>query len=270
MNRTDVRAVDNPISAIFDLAEDVNKEVPRIRNLVKYATVFIGVWLVIDFILTILLMSSQLLLGVLMLALFVVGVFALAMLRNLNDFIRYYAIRHAAIVRVRNDDPVVFAPKGDTAVLRLFELLRIRNPAMSEAIAMRRYLTPGILRGHSGVLYSFDGYLGSKPSALWRPLGLGYPGYQLLIKSFQKTPRAEDLNSLKLAAEDVSKDNLIPPSRVIALWSRKPDQDLSDEAYAFLTSNQVMFSHRGKRFATALEMIVENEDGSYEFIPYVT
>jgi hypothetical protein len=269
MNRADVRAVDNPISAIFDLAEDVNKEVPRIRKLVKYATVFIGVWLVIDFILTIALIFNQFLLGVLMLALFVVGVFALAMLRNLNDFIRYYAIRHTAILRVRNDDPVVFAPKGDTAVQRLFEFLRIRNPSMSEAIMGHRYLTPGILRGRSGVLYSLDGYLSSRSSALWGLLGWGYPGYQLMIKSFQAAPRAEDLNSLKLAAEDVSKDNRLPPSRVIALWTRKPDQDLSDDAYAFLTSSQVLFSHRGKRYATALELIIENEDGSYEFIPYV-
>ena len=269
MNRADVRAVENPISAIFDLAEDVDKEVPRIRKLVTYATVFIGVWLVIDFILTILLMFSQFLLGLLMLALFVVGIFALAMLRNLNDFIRYYAMRHAAIVRVRNEDPLVFAPKGDTAVLRLFEFLRIRNPSMSGAIASRQYLTPGILRGRSGVLYSFDGYLASRPSLLWRLLGWGYPGYQLMIKSFQNPPRAEDLHSLKLAAEDVSNDNLLPPSRVIALWTRRPDQDLSDDAYAFLTSNQVMFSHRGKRYATALEMIIENEDGSYEFIPYM-
>ena len=269
MNRADVRAVDNPISAIFDLADDVNKEVPRIRKLVKYATVFIGVWLIIDFILTILLIFNQFLLGVLMLALFVVGVFALAMLRNLNDFIRYYAIRHAAILRVRNDDPLVFAPKGDTAVLRLFEFLRIKNPMMDEAIAGRRYLIPGILRGRSGVLYSFDGYLASRPSAFWGLVGWGYPGYQLMIKSFQNTPRAEDLNSLKLAAEDVSKDNLMPPSRVIALWTRKPDQDLSDDAYFFLTSSQVLFSHRGKRYSTALELIIENEDGSYEFIPYV-
>jgi hypothetical protein len=269
MNRADVRAVDNPISAIFDLADDVNKEVPRIRKLVKYATVFIGVWLIIDFILTFLLIFNQFLLGVLMLALFVVGVFALAMLRNLNDFIRYYAIRHAAILRVRNDDPVVFAPKGDTAVLRLFEFLRIKNPTMNEAIAERRYLVPGILRGRTGVLYSFEGYLASKPSAFWALFGWGYPGYQLMIKSFQNAPRAEDLNSLKLAAEDVSKDNLMPPSRVIAMWTRKADQDLSDDAYAFLTSNQVLFSHRGKRYATALELIIENEDGSYEFIPYV-
>ncbi len=269
MNRADVRAVDNPISAIFDLADDVNKEVPRIRKLVKYATVFIVVWLIVDFILTIALIFNQFLLGLLMLALFVVGIFALAMLRNLNDFIRYYAIRHAAILRVRNEDPVVFAPKGDTAVLRLFEFLRTKNPAMSEAIAGHRYLIPGILRGRSGVLYSFDGYLASKPSKLWRLLGWGFPGFQLMIKSFQTPPRAEDLISLKLAAEDVAKDNLIPPSRVIALWTRKPEFDLSDEAYALLTSSQVLFAHRGKRYATALEMIIENEDGSYEFIPYI-
>jgi hypothetical protein len=35
MSKADVRAVENPISALFDLSEDVNKEAPRFRKLVS-------------------------------------------------------------------------------------------------------------------------------------------------------------------------------------------------------------------------------------------
>lgn len=269
MSQGDIRAVDNPISAIFDLAEDVNKEIPRIRKLVTYATIFIGIWLVVCFILMFATIFKNLLLGAGLLVLFIIGILALAMLRNLSDFIKYYALRHAAIVRVRNDDPVIFAPKGDTSVLRLLEFIRMRNPNMSSAILSRQYLVPAILKGRSGVFYNFDGYLSSKPGSLWSLLGLGYPGYQLFIKAFVTPPRPEDLLALKKAAEDVSSDNKIPPSRVIALWSRRSDQDLSEDSYHLLMGTTMVFHHRGKRYASSLELIIENEDGSYEFIPYV-
>lgn len=269
MSQGDIRAVDNPISAIFDLAEDVNREIPRIRKLVTYATVFIGIWLVVCFILMLATIFRNVVVGVALLVLFIIGVLALAMLRNLSDFIHYYALRHAAIVQVRNDDPVVFAPKGDTAVLRLLEFLRQRNPSMSDAILGQRYQVPAILKGQSGVFYNFDGYLTSKPGSIWKVLGVGYPGYQLFIKSFGAPPRPEDLMALKRAAEDVSAANKLPPSRVIALWCRKADQDLAEDSYQLLTTSTVVFHHRSKRFASSLELIIENEDGSYEFIPYV-
>jgi hypothetical protein len=269
MSQNDIRAVENPISAIFDLAEDVNKEIPRIRKLVMYATIFIGIWLIVCFILLFSTIFKNLFLGLGLLALFIIGILALAMLRNLNDFIKYYALRHAAIVRVRNDDPVIFAPKGETSVLRLLEFIRLRNPNMSNAILNRDYQVPAILKGDSGVFYNFDGYLTSRASWLWGFMGLGYPGYQLFIKAFSAPPRPEDLLSLKKAVEDISIRTKIPPSRVIALWSRKADQDLSEESYHLLTGTTLVFHHRGKRFASSLELIIENEDHSYEFIPYV-
>lgn len=269
MSQRDIRAVDNPISAVFDLAEEVNREVPRIRKLVTYATIFIGVWLAISFFLMIALLYSNAILAFVVLILFIVGVLALAMLRNLGDFMRYYGLRHAAIVRVRNDDPVIYVPKGDTAVIRLLELIKGRNPAMAQAIATRQYQTPSILRGASSVFYNFDGYLASRPGVLWKILGIGYPGYQLFIKCFQAPPRPEDLASLKHAAEDVSQATKLPPSRVIALWTRVPEQDLSDEAYQFLNLTSVQFAHRAKRYSSTMELIIENQDGTYEFIPYV-
>lgn len=34
-------------------------------------------------------------------------------------------------------------------------------------------------------------------------------------------------------------------------------------------SQVVRSSHRGKHFASSLELIMENDDGTYEFIPYI-
>jgi hypothetical protein len=269
MSQGDVRAVDNPISAIFDLSEEVNREIPRIRKLVTYATVFIGVWLVINFLLILAVIFRELIIGALLVVFFVIGILALAMLRNLGDFMKYYAVRHAAIVRVRNDDPVIYAPKGETAVLRLFAFIRLRNPVMDHANPHHQFQSPAILKGRTGLFYNFDGYLPARAGALWRIFGAGYPGYQLFIKHFQNAPRAEDLAALKQAAEDVSSGTHLPVSRAIALWSRKGEQNLSDEAYNYLGTATIYFSHWGKRYATALELIVENEDGSYEFMPYI-
>ena len=269
MSQRDIRAVENPITAVFDLADEVNHEVPRFRKLVTYATIFIGVWLVISFILMLALLFSNPLLSLIVLFLFIIGVLALAMLRNLGDFMRYYCLRHAAIVRVRNDDPIIYVPKGETAVIRLLELIKARNPPMADAIAARHYQAPSIQRGASSVLYNFDAYLASKPGLLWKILGMGYPGYQLFIKCFQAPPRPEDLLSLKRAAEDVSQATRMPPSRVIALWTRSPTQNLSEEAFHYLGEATVQFSHRTKSYVSTLELVIENHDGTYEFIPYV-
>jgi len=48
MNKGDVRAVENPITAIFDLAEDVEAQSPKIRIAIQYARIFIGFWLILN------------------------------------------------------------------------------------------------------------------------------------------------------------------------------------------------------------------------------
>ena len=49
MQPGDVRAVENPITAIFDLAEDVNARLPKIRKVVRYTRIFVAFWLFVDF-----------------------------------------------------------------------------------------------------------------------------------------------------------------------------------------------------------------------------
>jgi len=268
MSAHDPRAVENPISAIFDLAEDVTKEAPRLRKLVWSAGVFVTVWLCLDFLLIIQNLVFNLVLGVILIVLFALGVWTLFTLRRLNDFLDYYTLRHSVILSIRQDDPVVFAPQGSNVVERLKIYLASRNPAMASALRSDGQ-SPAVLKGKGGMFYNFDYYLRSRSGVLWRLFGIGYPGYQLFIKQLDKPPTGENIWSMVRAVEDVCKQNRLPPSRVIMLWKRSSDQDLGDEAYERLTATAINFSHRTRHYVSSLELIIENEDGSYEFIPYV-
>ena len=44
----DPRAVQDPISAVFELAEDVDAQTPKIRKVLRYVRVFVWLWLAID------------------------------------------------------------------------------------------------------------------------------------------------------------------------------------------------------------------------------
>lgn len=269
MSQPDIRAVDNPISALFDLSEDVNSEAPRFRKLVRYASAFIIIWLIVDFILILATIRGSLLVGGLLLAIFILGLATLSMLMNLNDFFRYYVMRHQAIMSVRSDEPVIKVPPGPTPAARLLTHLQNRNPEL-------RYLYPPnyapvqtMVAGKSGSRYPLDVHLIRHSSLMWLLSGRGYPGYQIMIRVFDHAPRPEELMWLRSAAEDIARLRQIPPSRVIALWPRMMDQEISEESYNLLMSQVVRFSHRGKRFASSLELIMENGDGTYEFIPYI-
>lgn len=47
MHAKDVRAVENPITAIFDLADEVEGQAPKFRGLLKYTRIFAYTWLVL-------------------------------------------------------------------------------------------------------------------------------------------------------------------------------------------------------------------------------
>jgi hypothetical protein len=269
MSRADIRAVDNPISALFDLSEDVNKEAPRFRKLVRYASAFIVIWLVVDFVLILATIRESLFVGGLLIAIFVLGLATLSMLMSLNDFFRYYVMRHQAIISVRNDEPVIRVPVGPTPAARLLVYMKARNPELNYLYGPN-YVPPGqVIRGRTGAIYPLDVYMTRCSSVMWSLIGRGYPGYQLFVKGFDHAPRPEELMWFKAAAEDISRARRMPASRVIALWPRHREQDLSEESYNLLLSQVVRTSHRGKHFASSLELVIENDDGTYEFIPYI-
>ena len=60
MQAKDVRAVENPITAIFDLAEDVERQAPKVHRLLSYTRAFIWVWLLLDAFLVLIVSAANL------------------------------------------------------------------------------------------------------------------------------------------------------------------------------------------------------------------
>src|SRR2546426_8337289 len=70
MHARDVRAVENPLTAIFDLAEDVEAQTPKIQRLLRYTTWFVSTWLFLDFLLIVFISARPLITLLLVLLLF--------------------------------------------------------------------------------------------------------------------------------------------------------------------------------------------------------
>lgn len=315
--KRDARAVENPISAIFDLAEQVTEQHPKFRKLVKYATVFIAAWLFVDFLfivgsvpisfpfLLILFMSlflsrwfntltaravlisvatvntfiilllfwgpRAIILGGILTGLFILGILLLNLVHEIGSFFDYYWVRYRVIKSVRDEDPVMYVPKGENSVQRVLSFLAQRSPGLSRDFSIPgTVMTPAILRGKDGFFYQFDAYASRPSGSFWKLLRVGYPGYAIYIKQFAEKPRPQDFVALKRAVEEITADTKLPPRRVIALWTRKGEESLDDDAYDFLTTEAGLIKSGVSLMNCSLELISENPDGTYDFIPYVS
>src|SRR6266700_1128864 len=290
----DARAVEDPIAAIFDLAESVDRETPKIRKTLRYVRWFVSLWLLLDFFLIIVLsaitgfpaitfllfipitaillgmrrisgrngrlallvfagifgalqivsMGGLLFLGIVLVALFILGFLILELMQDLRSFFDYFALRHRVIQRVRQADPVVYVPEGKDAVQRILSHLAGTSPDVRGIMATPGSIAvPALLTGKTGLTYSFDAYIRQPPTPVWRVL--------------------------KAAVEDVAIATRIPPARILVLWRAKKDESVTPDVYDFLTKEAVQVRIRGSTFACSLELAVERADGTYDFIPLV-
>ncbi len=264
----DARAVENPISSIFDLSEDVAKQAPVIRSLVRYASAFIAIWLFVNLILMLALLGQgQLFLFLIMVGLFIIGLVSIVLLRRMSRFFRYYEARHRSIKAIREMDPMVYAPKGNTATERFLAYMRGHNKALfgkEVVVAM-----PGIVQGQHGTGYSFDTYVKEEPGFLWNLFSLGKHGFAIYVKHFDHSPQVAEIKAFKDAVQDVTARTNIPPSRVVALWERKEDEILRDDVYHFIMSQPIKGKHIIRKYTCSMEVVSET-DGSYDFIPHIS
>ncbi len=309
------------MAAIFDLAESVDRQTPKIRRMLRYVRVFVSVWLLLDFFLIIVLaaigggnpgaafllfipiiallfamrrisgstarlvllilvivfanlqiisIGGLLFVGVVLVALFVLGFIILELMRDLRSFFDYFALRHRVIQRVRQADPIVYVPEGKDAVQRILTHLGNASAEVRGVMAVPGSVAvPALLTGKSGLTYSFDAYLRQEPSALWRFTNFGPAGFAVFVKGFEHAPTLADLRSLKAAVEDVSSATHIPPARILVLWRSKGDESVTPDVYEFLTKDSARVKIRGATFACSLELAMERDDGTYDFIPVV-
>ncbi|MCI4371960.1 MAG: hypothetical protein L3J78_04855, partial [Thermoplasmata archaeon] len=312
--------MEDPIAAIFDLAESVDRQTPTIRKTLRYVRWFVSLWLLLDFFLILVLsaiggapgltfilfipmlalllamrrvsgatgrlvllvltgvvgvaqvlsMGGLLFVGIVLVALFILGFLILELMRDLRSFFDYFALRHRVIQRVRQADPVVYVPDGKDAVQRILAHLYATSADVRGLMAVPGALAaPALLTGRTGLTYSFDAYLRLEPTALSRFLSVGSPGFSVYVKSFDRAPTLTDLQALKAAVEDASMAARIPPARILVLWRSKGDESVTPDVYEFLTKEAARVRIRRATYACSLELAVERDDGTYDFIPVV-
>ena len=318
---TDARAVEDPIAAIFDLAESVDRQTPKIRKTLRYVRWFVSVWLLLDFflivltaaafrgapvlalllfvpivvlllamrsvsgssgrlvllvfvlifgVLQVLTTGDLVFLGAVLVALFILGFSILELMRDLRSFFDYFALRHRVIQRIRQADPVVYVPEGKDAVQRILTYLGATSSDVRGMMAVPGAVaTPALLTGKSGLTYSFDAYVRRQSSTLWRITSLGSAGFAVFVKAFERAPTLADLQALKAAIEDVSGATKIPPARILVLWRSQGEQSVTPDVYEFLTKESARVKIRGSTFVCSLELAMERDDGTYDFIPVV-
>jgi len=269
-----LRAMENPISATFDLAETVNDKVPEIKKMIKYASVFFAFALIVNFILVVAFLFQNFIFFLLVLTFFIIGIMSLQWMVRINKFFYFFASRHIAIKMMRDGDPLVHIPKGKSSLDQLLSHLKrisfpLENLLRSRPGALR---APAIMKGGSGVEYNFDAYISVEPSWSWRTFKSGKPGYALFIKTLSVGPEMKDVKAFENAINDVVKVTGIPPNRAIILVENREGQEprLRDDVYELVTTQRFVAQSGRDRFVYNLQIISVDQDGTYDFVPVIS
>ncbi len=269
-----LRAMENPIGATFDLAESVNERVPRIRKMVKYASVFIAFSLLIEFILIIVFLRENFIIFLVFLAFFIVGLLSLYWMRQVGAFFEYFSSRHIAIKMMREGDPVVHVPRGKDSLDRLLNHFKRASPAFDNLLRQnpRALTAPAIMKGASGVDYSFDAHVTVPPAWPGGALGLGNPGYALFIKMLPGLPEMRDIRAVENAVTDVVGATGIAPGRVVILVENREGLEplLPQDVYDHVTSSRFVIPAGHRSFVCNLQIITVDTDGTYDFVPMIS
>lgn len=268
MRGKDARAVENPISAVFDLADDVYDLTPKMRKMIRYATIFIFFSLIWTFILAIVFLVLFFWFGIFLLALLIVGAIALRLLRTNRKFLIYFEQRHRAIKSVRESNPEVKVPPGNAPVDRMIAYLKERNPEVREVLRRGALRTGTSLNLRSGK-YNLDGYAYLPPALMWRLFGTDYSGFTLYIKSFDKVPTMADIKRLESVIKENSRLTGVAPGRIVVVLPQSAEGNISDVLYEYVTKHSIETRYFFSEKHCALQLAIESKDGTYDFIPFV-
>jgi hypothetical protein len=260
--------IEDPIAAVFDLSDRAAQMAPTMRRMYRYTATVVVIYLIIMVVLLLTALAHDLVLALLAIIALAFGIIALSLLRETDRFYRSFAQRQRAIRLFRAADPVPKIPEGRTPIERLVRYLRQTNPAIEErlredpsALRLRTELDVGGRRA------PFDLVLVRPGSAGYRAVGLGEAGFSILARM---APEPLTLANLQAFGEEVGAaagrlDGL--PVRAILL--RAQASPLTDGVYDFAIGHPIPVERGWTKGRCTLEIVTENADGTYDFVPYV-
>ena len=268
------RAVENPISALFDLADDVSEHAQVVKKMVWYAIGFMLFWLFFDILIIIdNLTQNHVILIPILAGMFIAGILAIVLILQTHVFFKDFTRQYIGIKAVRQAEPIVTIPKGNTAAQRFMRYLRDSNPLFDKLLtddpgSLQSQVT---LTGRSGKMYSFSAYIRKEPSGLWKLFGVGNPGYALYINTYDGTPDLKQILELKDAVKDVTEQTQITPSRIVAISEMQNENfdGLNEDVYSNIIQEPLSDKIKGKTYTVNVQVVSETESNTYDFVPLI-
>lgn len=267
---SDARAVENPITDMFELSEGVYDLVPELKRMILYSYFYLGSTLLIIFAFLLVFLAAENAFGFLILLfMFIIGVVSLLLLRKLNGFIKYFSIRHSAIKAVYEEHEVSI-PKGADPIERIVTYLSQKDPKLKEIIRQK-----GLKRSHAikakGASYSYDAFACEEPSLMSTLFGSCDPGYSLFVKTMDAFPTAMQLMDFDSSVTKSCAALGLVPSRAIVLVSNAKNE-LDDAVYDSILSSPITVKQglfMSERYSCSVQIVTESSDGKYDFIPFM-
>ncbi|HZY92244.1 MAG TPA: hypothetical protein VFG07_05685 [Thermoplasmata archaeon] len=256
--------MEDPISAIFDLSDRVADMAPTMRRMYRYTATVVVLFLVIMIILLFVGLAANLFFALLALAAIVFGAIALSLLRETDRFYRTFLDRHRSIKLLQDAEPSPKVPAGPTPVQRLARYLTQSNPRVAALLSTRpeslRYRVALAAKGNT---LPFDLVLSTPSSLGYRTLGWGDPGFAVVARV---APETLGLPDLERFGDDVRAFSRKLPARVVrTILLRVGGPPLPEAVYDYAVGHPLEV--RGGR--AALEIVTEQADGTYDFVPHV-
>jgi hypothetical protein len=260
--------VEDPISAIFDLSDRTADMVPVVRRMYRYTAGILVVWIVLMAFVALLTFAAIPYVSVLAIVGLVVAAIGLSLLRRTDRFFRSFAQRHRSIRLLRDADPVVHIPEGRTPIERLARYLANSSPVVDAAVREN----PSIVRYRTGLpahgrTVPFDLVIEQPGGTLARTLGVGARGFTILARLGPDRPSVIELSQLEADAVAVTPRLSGAPVRLILL--RPVPGPLAEDAYEYTVGHPVEVPWGPGGTKLNLEIISENPDRTYDFVPHV-
>jgi len=262
------QGIEDPISALFDLADRAAAMAPVVRRLYRYTAAILVVWIAIMAILILVGLGSAGWLSILALIGLAAGVIALGLLRQTDRFFREFVQRHQWIRQVQEAEPASKIPDGRTPVERLARYLAVSNPRIERRVTAN----PGSVRFRVSVHASrrdlpFDLILGEPSGTIARWTGGDDAGFAIVARLGSASPTLAELRQLEGDAV-LSASSL--EGRLVRIILLRPEPGpLAEEVYDYAVGHPVEVPWGFGRRRATLEIVTENANGTYDFVPHV-
>ncbi len=253
--------MENPISGLFDLAEEVSSQAPEMKKKLMFSLVFITFWLGMNLVFLLWALGGRPLFVLPLLVLFIFGFNAFRVSYFSLNFFEDFAKRHTALGIARDREIFEPIPPGANELGRFVTFLKRSSKDYG------RILHEGNSLQNSPVFRNFPLELAKMekaPNLVDKLLNDKKPR-GVFIKVLPQVSMAH-LQTLESMVGQIAKEKGLLPELVVILQDSKAE--LSDELYHYLTRTPHAVRLKRREIIPFPIQVVREIEGAYDFIPY--